>query len=90
MPVRWAVVGCGDITNKAVAPAINDHPEARLVAFFSIPMSAPSRCAPTRALRASSDLSETIEADDVDAVYVASPVHRHAAETIAAVRAAST
>jgi len=88
MPVRWAVVGCGDITNKAVAPAINDHPEARLVAFFSNTLERAEQMRGEHgALRASSDLAETVEADDVDAVYIASPVHRHAAETIAAIRA---
>ncbi len=88
MPVRWAIVGCGDITNKAVAPAITDHPDAQLVAFFSNSRErAEQMRADHGAERASSDLAETVGADDIDAVYVASPVHRHAAETIAAVRA---
>ena len=88
MSLRWAVVGCGDITNKAVAPAISQHPDAELVAFFS---NSPERAEQMReahgASRASSDLSEVVQADDVDAVYVASPVHRHAAESITAMRA---
>lgn len=88
MPVRWAIIGCGDITNKAVAPAINEQRDAELVSFFS---NTPERAEQMRsdhgAERASSDLSEVVSADDVDAVYVASPVHRHAAETITAIRA---
>ena len=88
MPVRWAIVGCGDITNKAVAPAITEHPDAQLVAFFSnTPERAEQMRADHGAQRASSDLAEVLHADDVDAVYIASPVHRHAAETIAAIRA---
>ena len=35
MKVRWAIVGCGDIANKAVAPALKDHDQAELVALFS-------------------------------------------------------
>ena len=88
MSVRWAIVGCGDITNKAVAPAINDHPDAQLVAFFSnTPERAEQMRADHGAERASSDLAETVGADDIDAVYVASTVARHAPETIEAVHA---
>jgi len=86
--VRWAVVGCGDIANKAVAPAINDQPDSRLVAFFS---NTPERAEEMRrahdARWACSDLARILESDEIDAVYVASPVHRHAPESIAAARA---
>ncbi|MFO8081226.1 MAG: Gfo/Idh/MocA family oxidoreductase [Armatimonadota bacterium] len=88
MTVRWSIVGCGDITNKAVAPAINEQPDAEIVSFFS---NTAERAEQMRrehgAERSTTNLPEAIEAEDVDAVYVASPVHRHAAETIAAVRA---
>ncbi|MEA3401031.1 MAG: Gfo/Idh/MocA family oxidoreductase [Armatimonadota bacterium] len=88
MPVRWAVVGCGDIANKSVAPAINEQADSELVAFFS---NTPERAEQMRddhgAARATSDLSALLEAGDIDAVYVASPVHRHAPESIAALQA---
>ncbi|NLO05835.1 MAG: Gfo/Idh/MocA family oxidoreductase [candidate division WS1 bacterium] len=88
MPVRWAIIGCGDIANKAVAPAINGQPDSELVAFFS---NTPQRAEQMRdehgAERALSDLDELLAADDIDAVYVASPVNRHAPETIAALQA---
>ena len=88
MPLRWAIVGCGDITNKAVAPAINEQPDSELIALFSnTPERAEELRAAHGAARASSDLDELLAADDIDAVYVASPVHRHAPETIAALQA---
>mgnify|MGYP000116290198 CR=1 FL=1 len=88
MPVRWAIVGCGDITNKAVAPAINEQADSVLVALFSnTPARAEELRAAHGATRACSDLDELLAADDIDAVYVASPVHRHAPETIAALQA---
>ncbi len=88
MSVRWAIIGCGDITNKAVAPAINAQADSELVALFSnSPERAEELRAAHRARRAVSDLDELLSADDIDAIYVASPVHRHAPETIAAVQA---
>ncbi len=88
MSVHWAVIGCGDIANKAVAPAINDQPDSELVAMFS---NTPERAEELRvahgARRACSDLAEVLGSGDIDAVYVASPVHRHCPEAIAALRA---
>jgi len=86
--IGWGIVGCGDIANKAVAPAINAQPDSRLVAFLS---NTPERAEEMRtahgALRAYSDLGEILADDDIHAVYVSSPVHRHAPETIAAAEA---
>lgn len=88
MPVRWAIVGCGDIANKAVAPAINEQPDSELAALFShTPERAEELRAAHGAQRAYSDLDALQAAEDIDAVYAASPVHRHAPETLAAVRA---
>lgn len=87
MPIRWAVVGCGDIANKSVAPAINAGPDSALVTFFSHTHErARQMCDDHGAERATSDLSEVTEAADIDAVYISSPVHRHAPETLAALR----
>ena len=36
MPVRWAIVGCGDIANKSVAPAINAQTDSELAAFWEV------------------------------------------------------
>ena len=88
MSVGWGIVGCGDITNKAVAPAINAQPDSELVAFFS---NSPERAEEMRAAhgakRAYSHLDDILADDEVDVIYVASPVHRHAPESIAAARA---
>ncbi|MGD9497270.1 MAG: Gfo/Idh/MocA family protein [Armatimonadota bacterium] len=88
MSVRWAIAGCGDITNKAVAPAITAQPHSELITLFS---HTPDRAEQLRqahgAQRATSDWDALLGAEDIDAVYVASPVHRHAPQTIAALSA---
>ena len=88
MNIGWGIVGCGDIANKAVAPAINAQPDSRLVAFFSnTPERAEEMRAAHGAARAYSDLGDILADDEIQAIYVSSPVHRHAPETIAAAEA---
>jgi predicted dehydrogenase len=86
--VRWGLIGCGDISQKRVAPALTDVPQSELVAVS----------------RANSDLLDSfadafdvrrrfprweklVQCDEVDAVYVATPPNLHAEQTIAAVEA---
>ena len=88
MPLRWAIVGCGDIANKRVAPAMVEDPNSELVALFS---NTPERAEEMRerfgAERAYSDLDALMAHDEVNAVYIASPHPRHLAETEACARA---
>ncbi len=88
MSIGWGIVGCGDIANKAVAPAINEQADSELVAFFSHSAErAEQMRADHGARRAYSCLDEILADDEIDVIYVASPVHRHAPESIAAARA---
>ncbi len=84
-PVGWGIIGCGDIANKAVAPAINDDPNSTLVAFAS---SSQERAEDftTRhgAQRAYSDIDAFLADPDIDVVYAASRVYEHLPQTIAA------
>jgi len=88
MSIGWGIVGCGDIANKRVAPAINEQPDSELIAFFS---NAPERAEEMReahgARRAYCKLADILGDEEIGAIYVASPVHRHRDETIAAAEA---
>ena len=86
--LRWGLIGCGDISSKRVAPALRDLPNCDLVAVarnrvelvqsFSQQFGARKWCAEWQAL---------VLDKEVDAVYIATPVYLHAAQTIAAANA---
>jgi len=86
-PIKWAVVGCGDIANKAVAPAINADPNSALDSFVSSSAERGRDFAERhRARTFHTDLAQML-ASDVDAVYVASMVCLHKDQTVAALKA---
>lgn len=77
--VRWGIVGCGDVTEVKSGPAFRRLPGSSL----SVVMRRDGRKARDYAERHgvprwTDDAAEVIEADDVDAVYVATPPASHA------------
>jgi predicted dehydrogenase len=84
----WGILGCGDITEKRVAPAIREQAESRLVAFCSRD-AARARAFADRfgAPRAYNDEAAFLTDPEIDVIYVATEHDRHAAQTIAAARA---
>src|SRR5262245_54245537 len=86
--VRWGLVGCGDISSKRVAPALRDLAECELVAVNRARAELAQQFAEEfGAKRWHSDWRELIADDEVDAVYIATPVYLHAEQTIAAAEA---
>jgi predicted dehydrogenase len=86
--IGWGLIGCGDISRKRVAPALRDMPEADFVAV--------SRAQPALAAAFASEFGarksyvhwqELIRDPEIDAVYLATPVHLHSEQTIAAAEA---
>ena len=86
--VGWGLIGCGDIARKRIAPALRDLENCELVAV--------SRADPERAeefarefgaKRWHADWHQLIDDPDVEAVYVATPVHLHAEQSAAAMDA---
>jgi predicted dehydrogenase len=83
--VRWGLIGCGDIARKRVAPALSESQHSELVGIsranrdlldeFADAFRVPNRFA---------DWRELVARDDVDAVYIATPVNLHATQTVAA------
>lgn len=86
--IRWGLIGCGDISRKRVAPALRDSELCELIAVSRARSElAESFAREFRARRWYSDWRELLSDQEIDAVYVATPVHLHAEQTIAAAEA---
>jgi predicted dehydrogenase len=86
--VGWGLVGCGDIARKRVAPALRDLDNCELVAVSRADAArAESFAAEFGAKRWHADWRDLVEDPEVEAVYVATPVHLHAEQAVAAAEA---
>lgn len=87
-PLRWGLIGCGDIARKRVAPALRDLPECELVAVNRGRAElAASFAQEFGAKRWYADWRALLADDEIDAVYLATPVYLHTEQTIAAAEA---
>ncbi len=88
MKLGWGLIGCGDIARKRVAPALRDLMECDLVAVSRGRSElAESFAREFGAKKWYANWQELLLDDEIDAVYVATPVDLHAAQTIAAAEA---
>ena len=78
-PVRWALVGIGDIASKRVGPAIVSSSNSMLYACMSRdPRGKSSQIEALRPQQVYSDFDRLLNDPNVDAVYLATPVFLHA------------
>src|SRR5262249_56037650 len=88
--LRWGLIGCGDISRKRVAPALRDIPECELVAVNRARDDlAEAFASEFGAKRWYGDWRELIADDEVDAVYIATPVYLHVEQAVAAAHSAN-
>ena len=86
--IRWALIGCGDIARRRVAPALSDLPGCELVAVSRVRSElAEAFAREFRARKWYADWQELLRDPEIDAVYIATPVYVHAAQAIAAAEA---
>src|SRR5262245_32546892 len=84
-PVHWGLVGCGDISEKRVAPALREAPGSALAAVARAQADkAADFAARHGASRSYADWRELVRDPGLDAVYVATPVRLHAEQAVAA------
>ncbi len=84
MSVGWGIVGCSDIVRKRAAAAILAQPDSHIAAFFSHDRQLADEHAAKYGGRGYAQLDALLGDRDVKIVYVASPVERHARETMLA------
>ncbi len=88
MKLRWGLIGCGDIARKRVAPALRDNETSELIAVARARADlAASFANEFGAKRWYAEWQELLRDDEIDAVYIATPVHLHATQAIAVAEA---
>ncbi|MDF1521707.1 MAG: Gfo/Idh/MocA family oxidoreductase [Trueperaceae bacterium] len=86
--VRWGIVGCGDVTEVKSGPAFQRVAGSSLAAVMRRDGAKARDYAERHGVpRWSDDARDVIEADDVDAVYVATPPSGHATYVLQAAQA---
>ncbi len=87
-PVRWGVIGCGQIAHDKLLPAIAHAANAALVALADPDAERLERCrAEYPPARAYHDPQELLADPEVQAVYISTPNFMHAEQTISAAHA---
>lgn len=86
--VGWGVIGCSDIVEKRAGAAIVQQANSTLVSFQSRDgQRAADFARRYGAAHSDTEAARLLDRDDVDVVYIATEVDRHAALTIAAAEA---
>ena len=88
LPVRWGIIGCGDVCERKSGPALYKTNGSALVAVMRRDATKAEDYARRHCVsRWYVDADRLIADPDVDAVYIATPPSTHAAYAIAAMRA---
>lgn len=88
MTIRWGIIGCGDVVWKRVAAAIQNDEHSELVALCRRnPQKLEAFCNEFGVARGATEANDLINAPDIDALYIATPVHLHQPQAIAAAQA---
>jgi predicted dehydrogenase len=88
MPLRWGILGCGDIVRKRVARALQDDRDCQLLAACRRDRARLADfCREFDVPRAYTDATELLADRQIDAVYIATPVRQHLPQTLAAAAA---
>ncbi|QEG42572.1 Gfo/Idh/MocA family protein [Roseimaritima ulvae] len=86
--LRWGLIGCGDVVRKRVAAAIADDPHSELVAACRRNAEElRAFCDSWSIDKAYTEAAELVQDEEVDAVYIATPVAEHLPQTLLAAAA---
>ena len=87
-PLRFGLIGCGDVAAKRVAAALREAPGSALLAASRARAELLPQFAKDHGIsRTYADWRDLLRDPEVDAVYLATPVALHAEQTIAAAKA---
>jgi predicted dehydrogenase len=78
MTFYWGIIGCGDISQRRVAPAIHSIDNCKLVAASRKNSTLQFECARNLGVKTVfTDWREMVRQDNLDAIYIAAPVFLH-------------
>lgn len=88
MKIKWGVIGCGGIADRRTLPGMMLADNAELVAVMDRNPEAAARCKEKyNAKYAFTDEADLLALDEIQAVYIASPVFAHKEQAFAAAKA---
>ncbi|NCI45634.1 Gfo/Idh/MocA family protein [Sediminibacterium soli] len=86
--INWGIIGCGNVTELKSGPAFNKVPDSALVAVMRRDAEKAADYAQRHGVpKWYSDADALINDPDINAIYVATPPHRHEAYAVAAMQA---
>jgi predicted dehydrogenase len=86
--LRWGLIGCGDISRKRIAPALKTLEQCELLAVARANSAlAESFAQEFGAKRWYEHWQDLLTDEEIDAVYIATPVYLHAEQAIEAAKA---
>lgn len=86
--IKWGVIGCGGIADRRTIPGMMLAENAELVAVMDSSIDAANRVKEKYGAKyAFTKYEDVLALDEIDAVYVASPVFAHKEQAIAAAKA---
>ena len=88
MKIKWGVIGCGGIADRRTIPGMIESDNVELVAVMDANLDAAKRVAAKYNVDNAFDNYDYLLAmDEIQAVYIASPVFCHKEQCIAAAKA---
>ena len=85
--MNWLIVGTGDIARKRIFPAIDAEPRSNIYAVCDIAKERAESAAADFGAHAYTDYKEALADENIDAVYVSTPVFLHVPQAIEALNA---
>ena len=87
-PIRWGIIGCGDVTEKKSGPAFNKVPDSSLIAVMRRDSAKAKDYAERHGVpKWYDDAAALINDPEVNAIYVATPPKYHEEYAIASLQA---
>ena len=88
MKIKWGVIGCGGIADRRTLPGMMLAKNAELIAVMDTNFTAAQACKEKYGAKyAFSTVEELLALEEIQAVYIATPVFCHKEQAIAAAKA---